>query len=120
MSSEILLDVDLKINDGELEAFKEAVGRLVPFVEATEPRVLFYKFYLDESGGIARSVHIYADLAALKFHTEIAAPWFHAVLQHASLIKIEALGDITTDQLAEIGMVQPPEVGGGLSGFVRF
>jgi hypothetical protein len=92
------------ITPGRLADLRKAVAELVAFVEAREPRLIAYGFYIDDVGSTMTVVAVHPDTASLEFHLGIGGPEFRKVGAFIRLRAIEVFGrpsDAAVDQLHE-------------------
>ena len=92
MSESIVYIDRSEILDGKLEELKEGIGRLVEFVEANEPRLISYGFFIDEAAGRMTVVAVHPDSASLELHMELAGPEFRKMTEFVELTTIEVYG----------------------------
>jgi quinol monooxygenase YgiN len=116
-----------EIVDGKLEELKEGIDQLVQFVDAHEPQLLSYSFYINEAARQMTVIAVHPDSASLEFHMETARPEFRKLAGLIKLLSIEAYGRPSdkalkqllqkTQMLGEDGhvLVQEPQ-----AGFARF
>lgn len=119
VGNEIVVSVRLKVFDGEVEPFRHAVARLVSWVEAAEPDVLLYRFFLDEDATAARAIHVYADWRALERHNATSSGPIREVLEHCTLIDVEVLGDLPSEAVQGASAYHRPGVLASIAGFAR-
>jgi hypothetical protein len=80
------------ILEGRLAAVRSAMRDLAAFVEAHEPRLLAYHFYIDESDAMMTLVAVHPDTASLEFHMELAGPRFRAFAELIRMRSIDVYG----------------------------
>ena len=61
---------------GFLDELKAGVHRLVDFIDAHEPQLLTYGFYIDDEAARMTVVAVHPDSASLEFHLAIGAAEF--------------------------------------------
>jgi quinol monooxygenase YgiN len=76
------------IREGKLEEVRAAIHELVEFVDAREPQLISYGFYMDAKGTGMTLVAVHPDSASLELHMEIAGPVFR---KFTDLIKLRAI-----------------------------
>ena len=89
---------------GTFADLEKAVSELVAFVEAREPRLIAYGFYIDDVDSTMTLVAIHPDSASLEFHLSIGDPEFRKVGAFIRLRAIEVFGqpsETAVDQLHE-------------------
>lgn len=92
------------VKPGKLADLQAAVAQLVAFVEAREPQLIAYGFYIDDVGSTMTVVAVHPDSASLEFHLSIGGPEFRKVGAFIRLRTIEVFGqpsDTAVDQLRE-------------------
>ncbi len=109
--------------DGRLEELKEGINELVEFVDAHEPQLISYSFFIDEDARRMTVVAVHPDSESLEFHLEIAGPEFRKLTEFIELTTIEVYGRPSdkalkqlqekADMLGEGGsvVVQEPQAG---------
>jgi hypothetical protein len=81
-----------KIREGSLDELKEGVSRLVEFIEAREPQLIAYGFYLDEPAATMTVVAVHPDSASLELHMDVGAAEFRKLAHLLTLTAIECYG----------------------------
>ena len=61
------------IKPGKLETARKRLAEVVDLVEANEPRLIAFNFYLDEAGTTASCVQVHPDATSMVFHMEVIA-----------------------------------------------
>lgn len=127
MSEHIVYIDRSEILDGKLEELKAGIVELVEFVDAHEPQLISYGFFVNEEAMQMTVVAVHPDSASLEFHMEIAGPAFRKLSGFIRLMTIEVFGrpsDKALEQLRQkvrmLGrggsvVVQEPQ-----AGFARF
>lgn len=91
--SELIVYIDhSNILDGALEELKAGVRRVVQFIEAREPQLISYGFYIDEQNGTMTVVAVHPDSASLELHMNVGGPEFRALSHLLKLTAIECYG----------------------------
>jgi len=80
------------IRKGSLDELKEGVSRLVEFIEAREPQLIAYGFYLDEPAATMTVVAVHPDSASLELHMDVGAAEFRKLAHLLTLTAIECYG----------------------------
>lgn len=80
------------IRDGALEELKGGVQRLVEFIEAREPQLITYGFYIDENAGKMTVVAVHPDSASLELHMDVGGEEFRKLGHLLTLTGIECYG----------------------------
>ena len=64
------------IREGSLDELKAGVQRLVDFIDAHEPQLITYGFYIDEEAAKMTVVAVHPDSASLELHMDIGSAEF--------------------------------------------
>src|SRR5437867_306367 len=80
------------VRDGSLEELKAGVRRLVDFIDAREPQLISYGFYVDEAASKMTVVAVHPDSASLELHMEIGSAEFRKLAHMLTLSSIECYG----------------------------
>jgi hypothetical protein len=75
-----------------IDELKAGVQRLVEFIEAREPRLLAYGFYVDDEAATMTVVAIHPDSASLELHMDIGGEEFRKLAHLLTLTAIECYG----------------------------
>ena len=62
-----------KIKPGKVDEAKKRVRELADLVEANEPRLIAFNFYLDEHAERLTCVQVHPDAASMEFHLDVIA-----------------------------------------------
>lgn len=76
------------IREGKLTEVEEGMRDLAAFVEAREPQLIAYHFYIDESESTMTTVAVHPDSASMELHMELGGPRFRAF---GALIRMRAI-----------------------------
>ncbi len=80
------------IREGSLEELKAGVRRLVDFIDAREPQLVTYGFYIDEDAAKMTVVAVHPDSASLELHLDIGSAEFRKLAHLLTLTAIECYG----------------------------
>jgi hypothetical protein len=80
------------IRKGSLEELKAGVQRLVDFIEAREPQLITYGFYIDQEAAKMTVVAVHPDSASLELHMDVGAAEFRKLAHLLTLTGIECYG----------------------------
>jgi quinol monooxygenase YgiN len=94
MSSPIIYIDTSEIREGRLEAVKAAIEELAAFIEANNPHVLSYRFFVDENAARMTVVAVHPDSAALEFHMDVGDAAFRKFADLLDLVSIAVYGDV--------------------------
>jgi len=117
----LLLHNTMRITEGHLEAYREAIEAAVAFTREHAPQ-LMVEVFLDEEHMRAHSFQLYADSDAVLRHWGLSDPYIRAVNEHCEVLSLEVYGD--PDDRVRAGL-PAPEAGvpitflPRLAGFVR-
>ncbi|MGW2698561.1 hypothetical protein [Streptomyces sp. NPDC001340] len=91
------------ILEGKLAEVRELTRELAAFVEAREPRLIAYRFYIDESESMMTVVAIHPDSASIELHMEVGGARFRALGEFIRLRSIDVYGQLDS---AAMGLVR--------------
>ena len=92
-SSEPIVYIDHSdIRQGSLDELQAAVKRIVDFIDAREPQLITYGFYIDEAAAKMTVVAVHPDSASLELHLDVGGPEFLKVAPLLKLTAIECYG----------------------------
>ena len=80
------------VREGKLPDVRAGIKELVDFVEANEPQLLTYGFYIDEERMRMTLIAIHPDSASLEMHMDIGGPAFRKFIELIDLRTIEVYG----------------------------
>ena len=80
------------VREGSLEELESGVRRVVDFIEAREPRLIAYGFYIDEDAMKMTVVAVHPDPASLELHLDIGSDEFRKLAHLLTLTAIECYG----------------------------
>ncbi|MFE5300986.1 hypothetical protein [Streptomyces sp. NPDC056632] len=80
------------LREGRLAEVRSAMRDLAAFVEANEPRLLAYRFFVDEPGATMTLLAVHPDSASLEFHLELGGPRFRAFAELIRMRSIDLYG----------------------------
>jgi hypothetical protein len=92
-ASEPIVYIDhSNFREGSLEELKAGVRRLVDFIDAREPQLISYGFYIDEASSKMTVVAVHPDSASLELHLDIGNAEFRKLAHLLTLTAIECYG----------------------------
>jgi hypothetical protein len=80
------------IREGALEELKAGVQRLVEFIDAREPQLITYGFYIDAEAAKMTVVAVHPDSASLELHMDIGSEEFRKLAHLLTLTASECYG----------------------------
>ena len=114
------------IKEGESEAVRRRIPELVEFIERSEPQLISYEFYVDDTTGQMTVVSLHLDSGSLRLHLEIGRSAFAKFASLIDLETIEVFGslddevvDLLEDKAAMLGRAATVHVHERLDGFTR-
>ena len=111
-TSEPIVYVDHSdIREGSLDELKAGVQRLVDFIDAHEPQLITYGFYIDEEAAKMTVVAVHPDSASLELHMDIGSAEFRKLGHLLTLTAIECYGR-PSDKALEQMRRKPATLGG--------
>jgi hypothetical protein len=81
-----------QIREDSIDELKAGIRRLVDFINAREPRLVAYGFYIDEDAAKMTVVAVHPDSASLESHMEIGSGEFRKLAHLVTLTAIECYG----------------------------
>jgi hypothetical protein len=102
-ASEPIVYVDHSdIREGSLNELKAGVQRLVEFIDAREPQLITYGFYIDDEAAKMTVVAVHPDSASLELHLDIGGVEFGKLAHLLTLTAIECYGRPSDTALAQL------------------
>ena len=80
------------IREGSLDELKAGIRLLVDLIEAREPQLIMYGFYIDEEAANMTVVAVHPDSASLELHMDIGSAEFRKLAHLITLTAIECYG----------------------------
>nr|WP_240449139.1 hypothetical protein [Streptomyces harenosi] len=122
-STVLLFRNTMRITDGHLEEFRDAVSRAVAFAKQHGPQLMVETF-LDEKQMLAHSFQLYQDSDAVRTHWKLADPYIQEVMKHCRVERFEVFGepdaDVTEGVRSALGEQCELTFSPRIAGFVRF
>jgi hypothetical protein len=81
-----------RIREGSIDELKAGIKRLVGFIDAREPQLIAYGFYIDEDAARMTVVAVHPDPDSLERHLEIGGREFRKLAHLITLTAIECYG----------------------------
>lgn len=91
-----------KIRPGRLNDVKEAILRLVDFIDAREPQLLFYGFSVDEEAQRMTVLAVHPDAASVEYHMDVGGAAFRSFAELIEMQAIEVYGDPSQRMLEQL------------------
>ena len=91
-----------QIREGSIDELKAGVQRLVDFIDAREPQLIAYGFYIDEDAARMTVVAVHPDSTSLERHMEIGGGEFRKLAHLVTLTSIECYGLPSEKALAQL------------------
>jgi hypothetical protein len=102
MSEQIVYIDRSEILDGKLEELKKGINELVDFVDAREPQLISYGFFINEEAARMTVIAVHPDSASLEYHMEIAGAEFRKLAGFVKLLTIEVYGQPSEKALKQL------------------
>ena len=80
------------IREGSIEELRAGVRRLVEFIDAREPQLITYGFYIDDEAGKMTVVAVHPDSDSLELHMDAGGEEFRKLGHLLRLTGIECYG----------------------------
>jgi hypothetical protein len=81
-----------RIRTDSIDELKAGIQRLVDFIDAREPQLITYGFYIDEDAARMTVVAVHPDSGSLERHMEIGGSEFRKLAHLVTLTSIECYG----------------------------
>jgi len=81
-----------RIREDSIDELKAGVQRLVDLIDAREPQLIAYGFYIDEDAARITVVAVHPDSASLERHLDIGSAEFRKLAHLVTLTAIECYG----------------------------
>ncbi|MET9862273.1 hypothetical protein ABZY93_23775 [Streptomyces smyrnaeus] len=122
-SAILLFRNTMRINDGHLDGFRDAIARAVDFAQQHGPQLMVETF-VDEEQMLAHSFQLYRDSDAVRLHWQLADPYIKEVMEHCRVERFEVFGepdaDVVESVRSALGDQCPLTFSPRIAGFVRF
>ncbi|SDM63285.1 hypothetical protein [Allokutzneria albata] len=121
----LLFHNTMRIIEGHLEGFRNAITKAVRFAEEHGPQ-LMVEVFIDEPRMTAHSFQLFRDSDAVRTHWKLADPYIQEVMEHCRVEHFEIFGEPDEDVLAGVrgavgddALVHLPRIAGFVRGSVR-
>ncbi|MFI8825346.1 hypothetical protein [Streptomyces sp. NPDC053431] len=78
--------------EGRLDEARSAMRDLAAFIEENEPRLIAYRFFVDEAQATMTLLAVHPDSASLESHLELGGPRFRAFAELIRMRSIDVYG----------------------------
>ncbi len=102
MSEPIVYIDSSTIRVGKLAELKAAIRATVAYVDANEPQLLSYGFFLSENDTRMTVVAVHPDAASMEYHMKVGSPVFRRFTEFINLSRIEVYGDVPETVLEKL------------------
>jgi hypothetical protein len=120
-STTLLFHNTMRITDGHLEEYREAIRRAVDFTREHGPQ-LMVEVFLDEERMLGHSFQLYADSESVLLHWKLSDPYIKGVMEHCSVQAFDVYGEpsrAVLDGLPTSSTDLPVTVHPRMAGFTR-
>jgi hypothetical protein len=100
-SGMLLFRNTMRITEGHLDAYREAVEKAVRFVEQHGPQVMV-EVFIDEQKLLAHSFQMYRDSDSVRAHWQMSEPYIKEVMKHCRVERFEVFGRPDADVRAGV------------------
>ena len=90
------------IREDSIDDIKAGVQALVEFIDAREPQLITYGFYIDEDAARMTVVAVHPDSASLERHMDIGSAEFRKLAHLVTLTAIECYGQPSERALEQL------------------
>lgn len=90
------------IREDAIDELRAGVQRLVDFIDAREPQLITYGFYIDEDAARMTVVAVHPDSASLERHMDIGGEEFRKLAHLVTLTAIECYGQPSERALEQL------------------
>lgn len=98
-----ILYVDVSdIRPGKLQAVEALMTDLVGFVDANEPQLIAYDFFIDSTGATMTCVAIHPDSASMELHMAIGWEKFRGFSELIDQRSIDVYGEVSDNVIARL------------------
>lgn len=105
----LLMHNIMRITEGHLDAFAEAIDDAVTFVEQHGPQ-LMVQCFIDEDAMVAHSFQLYQDSAAIRRHWNLSDPYIREVMEHCQVERLEMYGEPDQEVTQQLQQMTPDAV----------
>jgi hypothetical protein len=111
----------MRVLDGHLNEFREAIREAVEFAKEHGPQLLVHTF-LDEPNLLAYSYQLYLDSESVLLHWKLSDPYIAKVMAHCTVERFEVYGQPSAEVLDGLRRLGDTLAGvtPRIAGFTRF
>lgn len=91
-----------EIRTERLDELKRSMDELAQFVDAEEPQLLSYGFFIEEGASRMTVVAVHPDAASLELHMEIGGPRFRGFAELLEMLSIDIYGEPSDKALEQL------------------
>lgn len=102
MSTPIVYIDRSTIRPGRAADVRHMIEETVRFLDAREPQLLHYGFYVDEDGSRMTVVAVHPDAASVERHMDVGGPMFRRFGELIDLERIEVYGEPSERMLEQL------------------
>lgn len=118
MATYVRIDAEFSIQEGKLDEFKKLTSNIVDKVEANEPGMLNYDWYLSGDGSKCRVVDTYTDSNAIMAHFANVGDLLGALGEIAPITEFKIYGNLS-DEVRQATEPFSPQYYDHFRGFTR-
>lgn len=118
MSNQVQYIVEWTINEGALDTVKRMAAETVEAVNAKEPKMMAFHWYVNEDESKFYLVEWFADADAIVDHFENVGQALSELFNYAQISRFEVFGDLTEKSRAAVEQLGA-QVFGHWNGFTR-
>lgn len=108
-SEPLLFRNTMRITEGHLDEFKQAIQQAVEFVEAHGPQ-LMVQVFIDDEALLAYSFQLYPDSAAILTHWSMSDPYIREVMRHCTVERLDIYGEPDQTVTQGLATVAPDDL----------
>ena len=121
MGQPIVFIFRLKVREERLEDLKRYLGEINEFVAASEPRVIIYGQFIDDSGSEMTDIQIHPDSESMELHMRVAGQRIAEAFEYVETKSVEVCGTLSDPLLEQMRRVAgsgvPVSIKSRLGGF---
>jgi len=118
MTSYIRTNAELSIAEGKIDEFKKMAAEMIKKVEANEPGMLSYEWFLSDDESKCYLIEIYKDSEAVMAHFGNIGEMMGPFMEIAQITRIELYGN-PSDEVRQAVAPMEPKISEPWNGFTR-